>query len=332
MVKCNYCNKEYASYQSRSNHVKKFHLTENNNDKPNDKHITLNDKPNNKHITLNDKPNDKHKKIYECKKCNKSYNHYQSRWRHETKCNEINKLEKIKNIDELEKIKNENEHLKNQNNIIKEQLIEVQKLLVKSSNIRPRTLNKINNLMNNSNNTYNNIQIIKLGDENLYDVLTEKQKLSILNRCYGSLNAIVELVHVSPQEKFKQFKNVYISNIHNNYAYVYHPATGNHALIEKDKMLEELVDVRMYDIQQFYNDYKDTMNESKKECLELFIKRMEDQNDCIKNNKKDEIKLLLFNNNNTIQSIIDGITNNNNNNTIDTIINRINNKNTKIEI
>ena len=51
------------------------------------------------------------------------------------------------------------------------------------------------------------------------------------------------------------------------------------------------------------------MEKYKKERLKLFIDRMNEENDSIKNIKKDEIKLLLFNNNKTIQGIIEGITN-----------------------
>ena len=49
------------------------------------------------------------------------------------------------------------------------------------------------------------------------------------------------------------------------------------------------------------------MEKYKKERLKLFIDRMNEENDSIKNIKKDDIKLLLFNNNKTIQGIIEGI-------------------------
>jgi hypothetical protein len=168
-------------------------------------------------------------------------------------------------------------------------------------------MNSCNN--NNNNNTYN-IQIIKLGNENLNEVLTKDEKLKILNQGGLSLNKLTELIHTSTHERFKQFKNVYISNIHDNYAYIYHPSSNKHIVAKKEEVIGDLVEIRMCDIEDFYEEYKDTMEEYKRIRLEIFIERMNDNKDEIKDIKKDEIKLLLFNNNKTIQGIIDGITNN----------------------
>ena len=324
MVICIICKKEYASQQSRSNHMKRCHLIESVNVIP----MSTQCQPNVISMSTQCQPNvipvssqselkvnlELDKTLYNCKYCNNKFKTRQSKSRHELKyCkkkNETCELNKMK--EEYNELKKQNEEVIKQNNEVKKQLLEVQKLLKKSPKIHPRTLNKINNLMNscnNNNNTYN-IQIIKLGNENLNEVLTKDEKLKILNQGGLSLNKLTELIHTSTHERFKQFKNVYISNIHDNYAYIYHPSSNKHIVAKREEVIEDLVEIRMCDIEDFYEEYKDTMEEYKRKRLEIFIERMNDNKDEIKDIKKDEIKLLLFNNNKTIQGIIDGITNN----------------------
>ena len=96
-VICQHCNKEFSSQSSRSNHIKKYHTIiivddkpKVNNDKPNDKSRVNNDKPydkpQNKPIVNIDIDDIHHEAIdskYKCSKCNCSFVHYQSRWKHE---------------------------------------------------------------------------------------------------------------------------------------------------------------------------------------------------------------------------------------------------------
>ena len=58
---------------------------------------------------------------------------------------------------------------------------------------------------------------MQLGNENLEDVLSKKDKIHILNNRGNSLKELVELVHIS--DKYNQFKNVYITNIQNTIGY-----------------------------------------------------------------------------------------------------------------
>lgn len=317
MVICNICKKEYATHQSRSNHMKRFHPIEIENVilMSTHRHPNVNTISTQSHPSVISLLSESELKtnlelgntLYNCKYCNNKFKTRQSKSRHELK-----HCKKKKEISELEKMREQYEELKRQNEEVKRQLLEVQKLLKKSPKIHPKTLNKINNLMNNScnnnNNTYN-IQIIELGKENLNEVLTKDEKLKILNCGLSSLNRLTDLVHISSHDKFKQFKNVNISDIHDNYAYIYHPDSNKHIVAKKEDVIDKLVEVRMIDIGYFYEDYKDKMKKEDKECLKLFIDRMNEENDCMKDIKKNEIKLLLYFNNKTIQGIIDGITN-----------------------
>ena len=65
-----YCNKKYASYQSRSNHIKKYHNTNNIQNIQSDIYSDIQNK---------------------CNKCDKILSNYYSIWRHEKNCKEIKK-------------------------------------------------------------------------------------------------------------------------------------------------------------------------------------------------------------------------------------------------
>ena len=75
VVICKYCNKEYSSYASRSNHIKKFHTT----------NIEVDQMMSNNFVknTVNKMSN----KSLTCQKCSKEFNNRQARWSHEKKCN-----------------------------------------------------------------------------------------------------------------------------------------------------------------------------------------------------------------------------------------------------
>ena len=133
VLPCKYCNKEYKSQSSRSNHIKKYHksdISQSDLDVKNNKSdISQNDLCIKSELKLNNK--------YKCNNCNNSYKHFQSRWKHEKKCN-------------IEKTKIE-ESNKNDINIIKKQLentllklAETQDLL-KSIKIHPMTFERLIN-------------------------------------------------------------------------------------------------------------------------------------------------------------------------------------------
>lgn len=76
---CNKCKKDYDTYNGLWKHNKKYHVKNITNDKPFDKLNKSRDKP-------DDKPDIK---TYKCPKCENVFVHYQSRWKHQKKCNNI---------------------------------------------------------------------------------------------------------------------------------------------------------------------------------------------------------------------------------------------------
>jgi hypothetical protein len=274
-ILCRFCKKEYSSYSSRSNHIKKFHIGEVNPE-------MINSEIKNNHIDNTLQVNED---LYNCRKCDKKFKYCQNRWRHEKKCfsNNLKITTNDKKIELLEK-----------------QILELKDLLQKSLKIHPRTLQKINKQLNNTNNgTINNIQIIQLGKENLGQVLTENEKLKILNRQGMSVNDLVELVHTS--DKYIQFKNILVTNLQSSFCYKYDDKMMSFIAVNKDELLNDVLEARIYDINTFYDELRHLMNPKKAETLEKFLDKMDDTDSKMRYIKKEEIKLILYNNRNKIK-------------------------------
>jgi hypothetical protein len=125
-IKCKFCQKDFASYSSRSNHVKKFHSEQITIKHNHDNHIdNHNDNHNDNQKDYDD--NKKETSEYKCSKCNKTFGFYQNRWRHEKKCI-INDSEPIYNANDIRELIKENQELR--------------KLIEKSLKIKPKELEK----------------------------------------------------------------------------------------------------------------------------------------------------------------------------------------------
>jgi len=262
---CNICNKKYVSYKSLWNHNKKFHKVDNDVKKvvPDDNTVVKN--------VVNVVKKSGKNNI--CKKCNKELCDRVSRWKHEQKCVEDNKSE-------LEEIKAEMERLK--------------EIIQKSLKIHPKTLQKINNQLNNTNNgIINNITYVQLGNEDLVNVLSKSEKRGILNRKAMGINDLVQLIHCSG--KYKEFMNVYITNLQNTVAYRYDKKINNFIVVNKNELLDEIIDSRIYDITKFYEEAEKVLEPSTAADIKRIIKKMETDNS-FKGLKKEEIKFILYNN------------------------------------
>ena len=234
VVICKHCNKEFASYSSRSNHIKKYHIicvT------PYVTNVTKNVTNCNNNIKDN---------ILNCKYCNEQFNTRQTRWRHEKKC----KDSENKKPDELNELKKENQEMK-------KEMQELKDLIQKSMKIHPKTLQKINSQLGNIVNGDVNNYVIQLGFEDFAKVLSEKEKIGLLNKYSNSVVEMVKLVHVSPDEKFKQYKSMYITNLQNNVAYKYDDNSKKFIAVTKSELLDSIIDNRLADIESFHDDYKE---------------------------------------------------------------------------
>jgi hypothetical protein len=292
---CKICNKNYASYKSIWNHNKKYH---NNNVSK----IVSNVSENVKNVpkSVSNVSNTSLK----CNICDKTFNSRTTKWRHDKTCkeNENEIIQKSKDEEILE-MKAEMEKLKD--------------MLQKALKIHPKTLQKINNQLNNTNNgtINNNTVIIQLGKEDLTKMLTTNEKMSILNRQAMGINDLVKLVHTSG--KYKKCMNVYITNLQNTIGYMYDEKQNNFIAVNKNELLNDLVDSRMYDIEKFYDKLQLKLEPEKATRIKKFIDKMKNEEDCLKDLKKEEIKLILYNNRESISTILPKISINEQDNKVD---------------
>lgn len=126
------------------------------------------------------------------------------------------------------------------------------------------------------------------------EILTEKEKIAILNKNGFCVSELVKLVHISNKDKYKPYKNIYITNLQNNVAYKYDEKVKRFIAITKNDLLESIIDNRIGDIENFYNDYGDKITSFTSKQIECFLNKMNDEK-VYKDNKKEEIKFLIYN-------------------------------------
>jgi hypothetical protein len=308
--KCKVCNKQYKTYQTLWKHNKKFHdqNTINNN------HSTIINQPN---IIINQSKN-------ECNYCKKIFSHYNNKWRHEKKC-------KIKH-DELAKIKEETRQTELLLALKKEEskILQLKLKLEKSNKVDNITLKKLNrmlierntrikninsnNTINNNQQIINNFQLIGFGKEEVMETLTKHEKKLIMNARYNSLDKLIEIIHCG---KYSQFKNIIVTNMKDNYIYKYDDKVGHFVLSTKTDVLNSLIDYRLDDLETIYHDLLENnkLDENTKDIIEKFINKINyvdtkytdyegKEHENYKQYKINEIKVLLFNNQDKITNDI----------------------------
>ena len=285
---CKICAKKYSSYKSLWNHVKKFHVE--NNSKSNPKVIHNTSKSNPK-VTL-DIPDVNN---FKCRYCDKMYKYKQGKYKHEQLCN--NKEELNDDSYKIAKLEKENLEIKNTLNE-----------LLKLCKIHPKKLQKINNQLittNNGtiNNITNNISIEKFGSEELNKILSQSEILKILDRKMCSLEESIKMIHFN--DKRPEYKNIYITNLKDDYAYTY---DGNKFSVGlKSNVLAELVDNHIENIEYSAEEYKQKLQPKTIEVLEKFIDKMNNDDEIFidrgqqksypncKSYTINEIKLMIYN-------------------------------------
>jgi hypothetical protein len=237
--------------------------------------------------------------IIKCSKCERIFKHKQSKWKHEQHCNYDKNKELLLLQEKISNYEKEKEQLEKlfieQLNTMKKETLE---LLNKTCKVHPKTLNKINKQLNVTNNTLNdnkvinNNIIIQLGKEKLSDVFTKKEQIKVLEQGYQSLAYLVQYTHFNP--KYPQFKNILITNLQNNIAYKFNPETNNFDVVKKEELLNEIISERMYNIQEFFDQYKDEITIRMHNIIEAFIEKMD--NESYETDKKNDIKIIIYNN------------------------------------
>jgi hypothetical protein len=294
--KCEKCNKFYSSKSSLCNHNKRFHkppslVSTHSNLLPLD-HNPI-PTPSNPIDSSSINPSIDNKFI--CKYCNK----------------ELSRIDKLNNHYKICKSKKEKEKQNKEYEELKNKMNEI----LKCMKIHPKTLQKINkqlinnnsnsnNTTNNSNNTINNnITLVKFGQENLKNTLTKKEIFQILDKRYLSLEESIKLTHFN--EKHPELRNIYITNMRDDIAYVYNGGNKFEA-ISKLETINDLINTHVDNIELSLDTYREQLPEHVVITLEKFIKQIENDNEeyiykkikkykSFKHFKKDQVKILIFN-------------------------------------
>jgi hypothetical protein len=176
-------------------------------------------------------------------------------------------------------------------------------IMNKNCKVHPKTLQKINKQLNGDNNIINenngtvtnNItyNIIGLGHENLTEIFSKKEKMNILKYRFNSLPQLVEYAHFN--DKYPQFKNILITNTQNTLAYKYDTKKKQFVAVNKEELLDDIVDERMCDINSFYEELENDLDEKTKDILDN-VKDKIDSDPAYKELKKQDIKLIIYNN------------------------------------
>jgi hypothetical protein len=309
LFSCNICNKNYSSKSSLCNHNKKFHSINNNIIA----HMSTIIAPISTIIAHN---------THNCKYCNKIFTRNYSVIRHEQKC----KVKPDKNI-EQKKIELEEKKILLELKKQEATILRLKLKLEKSNKIDNITLNKLNkmliernNKIKNSFNTINNQQIINnfqlvgFGKEEVIETLSNQDKKLIMNARYNSLDKLIEIIHCG---KYNQFKNIIITNMKDNYMYKYDDKVGRFILSTKSDVLNSLIDYRIDDLETIYHELldKNKLDNNTKDIIEKFINKINyvdtkytdyegKEHENYKLYKINEIKVLLFNNQDKITSDI----------------------------
>jgi hypothetical protein len=266
---CTDCNKMYTTYKGWWNHRKRYH--EQAHTQNGKQLVNIPTTPRIENVITKSEVD-----ILQCKKCNRLFSHRQSRWRHEQTCK----------ADEICTIEPTTNHIDTANNM---------------NSINNGSYNEINNTINNGtlNNTTNNTNItnnitVVLGSENLDEVLTKNEILSVLKKQYGCIEELVSLVHAS--SKYNQFKNVYISSLKDKFAYKYDKAKSKFIATNKADLLDEILEQRMFNIRDFCEELKDDMPPRRYTAVMDLLDKLDNEDSMLKSKKKENIMLVLYNN------------------------------------
>ena len=227
------------------------------------------------------------KKGFKCQDCDKEFTLKNNMYRHrKSKCKVLKqKQEKQSKEQNMEQI--EINSSPNASNIGRNAVVTID-----SKTDASNSSDSHNTTTNSHNTTINNNYIIALGDENLSEVLTKDEKHEILKKRFSSLEALISFVHFN--KKFPEFKNILITNWKNNLAKKYNMKSETFIDVKKEDLIDDIFDIRLEDIFNFWDELKDEVDEITNEKME-HMKFCVDNDEEWAENKKYDIKLLIYN-------------------------------------
>ena len=290
---CKICNKIYTNKSGIWKHNNKYHLS-----KLQQNSTILHQQVETSNINstnLHQNTPIIHTHKYECKYCNNIFSRSDSLNRHYNRCKYKLKYNDQKSQDEIINLLKQT--IDEQKKMFEQQIAEMKNQLLETINkkckVHPKTLQKINKQLNCNNMVNNTYNIIGLGHENLDQVFSRKEKMAILKNRFYCLPELVEYTHFN--DKYPQFKNILITNTQNTLAYKYDTKKNQFMAINKDELLDDIVDARICDITSFYEELENALDDKTKEIIQKVIDKIEND-PAYRELKKKDIKLIIYNN------------------------------------
>jgi hypothetical protein len=225
---------------------------------------------------------DSSQKKHTCQYCSNSYSRSDSLKRHINRCKKKPNDEIYEN--RLEKLEQ-----------IIEQLMEQNKQLLEKDKSKSKITMINNGIINN--NTYK----LELGNENILEKLSEKQKKEILNKMHGSLLHYIQKIHFSGE--YPECMNVVLTNLRSKYAYKYIETENKFIAMVANDVFDNLIDIRLEEICGMFDETRSTLKSKTEERMGVFIDGMKNNPDK-KKQAVDDVKLMAYNNKDKIESQI----------------------------
>ena len=245
---CEICSKNYKSYNSLYNHKKRYHS------------------------------GTKETEPLICDYCSQTFTRKYNMDRHIGKC-------KFKTIDSKPTKNIDSSKLEKLINLIDE--LDIETLL----NIKDKSDNNIttnsnnnnnngNNSNNNNNNVTNNVQnnvnrpiniTVNFGNEKLSEVFSEKEQIKVLRQRYNSPEYLIKYTHFN--EKYPQFQNIVVKDDNSGKAKIYDGHKKKFVLIRKKDLYPELLDKRLDDIEEFYDNHKDKIGQTSRTSINNMLNK-----------------------------------------------------------
>lgn len=234
----------------------------------------------------------KDQQIIKCELCNKVFAHKSSYYRHQKERCQKNREPKEGHInlselhDMLDALNNRVETVIKENEELKTQLSK--NTMYTGNNMSHNHINSHNTTNNIIN---NNIKILPFGKEDLSFISDEIYK-KILSKGFSSVNFFVDHVHYNKEHP--QNHNLYISNMKDNYVLYYDGETWQ--LGNKKEVIDTVFDKNKDILEIKFNELSENLNKTELEKkYKYFMKLLNNEDDEIESNMKNDIKLTLYN-------------------------------------
>jgi len=264
-IKCSYCDKIYASYQSRCNHIRRYHKQNIVITPP----LPQNPTPENHQNTPKNK----------CLSCNKIFSRKDSLTRHvKNRC----KNEIIKNSNEKE-VNNKIKKMEKEMELLKSELHKGLKIKNQTNNVNHGTIININGL----------------GMESILPKLTKEEKIDILTSLLFKEIPAIELIRkIYNNDKFIEDRNTIINNLQSKTCLVYNAELEKFDAKNKNTHIEDMIDWRNKDIKKMMDEMKDSPKIKKytRKLIEDYIDNTEEIKKTVSYKKyKEEIIYIIYN-------------------------------------